>query len=116
MSDIPAHINGLGRIVIIRKRSLEYRCAIRQIRRAQYDILLTQMCLIPGKRIIIKRITSEEILTGIAVKQMIHEQHIIQIAFVKDGKIMNLLLIREQIADRMEFLGSFADFHDHEKL
>ena len=58
---IAPHIDGFGRIVVIREISLVSGDLIRQIGGTQYDSFRLQMGLIPGKRIFIKRITAENV-------------------------------------------------------
>ena len=114
--NIPSHINGLYRIVVIGKVPLVPGDPVRQIRRPEDDPVFPQMVLIPGKRIVIKGIAAVEVLRRVGVEKMEHQQDIVHILLVKDRQIVRLLLIGKEVPYRMELLCPLTDFRDHKEL
>ena len=47
---------------------------------------------------------------------MKHQKDIIHIPLIEDSKVMELLLVGEQVPDRMELLSPLTYFCDHEEL
>ena len=116
MGDIAPDMNCLDRIVMERQVPLELCQPVGQIWRTQHDSVLPQMRLIPGQRIVVQRIAAENFLCRVRVEQMVHQEHSIHVLLVKDGKIMDLLLIREEAVNGAEDIGLPAHLRYDEEL
>ena len=116
MLDIPPHINSLCGIVVIRQISLIFGQSVRQIRRSEDHAIFPKMILIPWKRIVVERITAENFTGRIGVEQVVHEEHVVHVLFVKYRQIVNFLLIRKKTLNRMKVFSPFADLRYNEIL
>ena len=116
MPDIPSHIHRLGRIVVKRNVPLIFGDPIGQVRRAENSAVRFQQTLIPGKRIIIKRISSVQVLRSICVEKVIHQKNIVHVLLVKDSQKMDFFFVRKNTADRIKGLCVSTNLGDNKEL
>ena len=82
--------------------SLIFGNAVRQIWRSQNSAFFPQMILIPRQRVVIERVSAENFLRGMGIEQVVHEEDIVHILFVKYCQIMDFFLVRKEVLNLAE--------------